>query len=83
MARVALDWSVMHLAEKAHVSTNTIVRLERGDELKTRTIDDIRKTFEGAGVLFFDGEYSGSGGPSVRLAHNEPRFGCATSCWRR
>ena len=74
MARIALDWSVKQLAENARVSTNTIVRLERGEELKARTIEDIRKAFEGAGVLFFDGEYSGSGGPGVRLAHKETEF---------
>jgi transcriptional regulator with XRE-family HTH domain len=67
MARTALNWSVKQLAEMAKVSTNTIVRLERGDELKARTVADIRYTFETAGIVFIDGDYAGSGGPGVRL----------------
>ena len=67
MARIALGWTVKQLAETASVSTNTVVRLERGEELKTRTIADIRHAFESAGIIFIDGHYSGSGGPGVRL----------------
>jgi hypothetical protein len=48
-------------------STNTIVRFERGEDLKARTVADIRETFETAGIDFIDGEYAGSGGPGVRL----------------
>jgi len=72
MARVALGWTVKELATAASVSTNTIVRLERGEELKPRTIADIRETLESAGVIFIDGDYSGSGGPGVRLISNHP-----------
>ncbi|MFC0808534.1 multiprotein-bridging factor 1 family protein [Ensifer sp. P24N7] len=67
MARTALNWSVKQLAEAAKVSTNTIVRFERGEDLKARTVADIRETFETAGIVFIDGEYAGSGGPGVRL----------------
>ncbi len=67
MARTALQMSVKELAEAATVSTNTIVRFERGEELKPRTIADIRSVFEHAGISFFDGDYAGSGGPGVRL----------------
>ncbi len=72
MARVALGWTVKELAGAASVSTNTIVRLERGDELKSRTVADIREALEIAGVIFIDGDYSGSGGPGVRLSSNHP-----------
>ena len=67
MARVALNWSVKELAERASVSTNTLVRFERGEELKPRTVADIRATLERSGVIFFDGDYAGSGGPGVRM----------------
>ncbi len=72
MARVALGWTVKELATAASVSTNTIVRLERGEELKPRTIADIREALESAGVIFIDGAYSGSGGPGVRLKSHHP-----------
>ena len=67
MARTALGWSVRDLATAASVSTNTIVRLERGEELKPRTIADIRTAFSNAGIVFLDGDYAGEGGPGVRL----------------
>ena len=67
MARTALGWSVKDLATAASVSTNTIVRLERGEVLKPRTISDIRQALENGGVVFLDGEYTGDGGPGVRL----------------
>ncbi|MFK0278508.1 multiprotein-bridging factor 1 family protein [Ensifer sp. NPDC090286] len=68
MARTALQMSVKELAEAATVSTNTIVRFERGEELKPRTVADIRVVLENAGVVFVDGDYAGSGGPGVRLS---------------
>ncbi|NBN76838.1 helix-turn-helix domain-containing protein [Microvirga tunisiensis] len=64
MARVALDLSVRDLATLANVSTNTISRLERGDELKPRTVDAIRAALETAGVIFID---ENGEGPGVRL----------------
>ena len=39
MARAALGWGVRELAAAAKVSTDTVARFERGDELKERTID--------------------------------------------
>ncbi|MGO8449177.1 helix-turn-helix domain-containing protein [Rhizobium ruizarguesonis] len=71
MARTALDMGVKQLADAAAVSTNTIVRFERGEDLKPRTIAAIRTVLEEAGVVFLDGDYSGSGGPGIRLkAHD-------------
>ncbi len=70
MARTALGWSVKDLATAASVSTNTVVRFERGEVLKPRTVIDIRQVLENAGVVFLDGEYAGNGGPGVRLASN-------------
>ncbi|MGO7655488.1 transcriptional regulator [Rhizobium ruizarguesonis] len=71
MARTALDMGVKQLADAADVSTNTIVRFERGEELKPRTIAAIRTVLEKEGVIFLDGDYSGSGGPGIRLKAND------------
>ncbi|WP_245462611.1 helix-turn-helix domain-containing protein [Rhizobium leguminosarum] len=71
MARTALDMGVKQLADAADVSTNTIVRFERGEDLKPRTIAAIRTVLEEAGVVFIDGDYSGSGGPGIRLKAND------------
>ncbi|NEH32616.1 transcriptional regulator [Rhizobium ruizarguesonis] len=71
MARTALEMGVKQLADAAAVSTNTIVRFERGEDLKPRTIAAIRTVLEGAGVIFLDGNYSGSGGPGIRLKAHE------------
>jgi transcriptional regulator with XRE-family HTH domain len=64
MARAALEIGVKELAEKASVSTNTIVRLERGEALKDRTIAAIRAALELAGVEFIA---ENGGGAGVRL----------------
>lgn len=68
MARAALNLGVRDVAEAAGVSTNTITRLERGEELLPRTVADIRAAFEAAGVIFLDEGESTDGGPGVRLA---------------
>jgi transcriptional regulator with XRE-family HTH domain len=64
MARAALGWGVRELAEAAKVSPDTIARLERGEELRERTVQAIRITLEDAGIIFVaaNGE-----GPGVRL----------------
>ncbi|CEF53890.1 helix-turn-helix domain-containing protein [Acetobacter ghanensis] len=64
MARVAVGWGVRELAEKSGVSTNTIARLERGEELKASTIEAIRSALEAAGVEFIP---ENGGGAGVRL----------------
>jgi transcriptional regulator with XRE-family HTH domain len=65
MARAAIGLGVRELAEAAKVSPDTVVRLERGEELKERTIDAIRSALEAAGVEFIS---ENGGGPGVRLA---------------
>jgi transcriptional regulator with XRE-family HTH domain len=52
MARAALGWGVRQLASAAKVSTDTISRLERGEELKERTVDNVCAVLEAAGVEF-------------------------------
>jgi transcriptional regulator with XRE-family HTH domain len=67
MARAALEMEIRELAELAKVAPGTIVRLERGEALKERTIDAIRVAFEAAGVEFIEG-----GGVKLR-AHSGKR----------
>jgi len=64
MARAALGLGVRELAELASVSPDTVARLERGEELKPRTVQAIRAALEAAGIIFVaeNGE-----GPGVRL----------------
>ena len=65
MARVALDLSVKELSALAQVSTNTISRLERGEDLKPRTIDAIKAALEKKGVEFIP---ENGAGPGVRIS---------------
>ena len=64
MARVALGLGVRDLAKAAGVSPDTIARLERGEELKSRTVDAIQSALETAGVEFIA---ENGGGAGVRL----------------
>lgn len=64
MARVALDLGVRDLAKLAGVSSNTIARFERGEELKASTLSAIRSALEAAGVEFIP---ENGGGAGVRL----------------
>jgi transcriptional regulator with XRE-family HTH domain len=65
MARTALAWGVLDLAEAASVSPDTVSRFERGEELRGSTLAKLREAFEAAGVEFID---ENGGGPGVRLA---------------
>jgi transcriptional regulator with XRE-family HTH domain len=62
MARAALGLGVRDLAALAKVSTDTISRLERGEELKPRTVDAIQGALDRAGVEITNGDQ-----PGVRL----------------
>lgn len=62
MARAALKLSVRDVADMADVSTNTLARLDAGEELKPRTLEAIRNALESAGVEFTNGDQ-----PGVRL----------------
>ncbi|MGA1831538.1 helix-turn-helix domain-containing protein [Rhizobium wenxiniae] len=64
MARAALGWGIVEFAERAGVSTNTIVRFERGEELKQSTVDQLRFVFEEAGLEFIP---ENGGGVGVRF----------------
>ena len=62
MARGALGLGVRDLAAAAKVSVDTVLRFERGDDLKERTIAAIRRALDAAGVEFANGDQ-----PGVRL----------------
>ena len=64
MARAALDLGVRDLAGLAKVSPDTVARLERGEEVRERTVDAVRSALELAGVEFIA---ENGGGPGVRL----------------
>ena len=70
MARAALGLGVRELAAAAKVSTDTVARFERGEDLKERTIEALQRTFEAAGVEFID---ENGGGPGVRLKKRQQR----------
>lgn len=67
MARAALQLGVLDLAKLAKVSTNTIVRFERGDTLRATTTDTITSFFQSAGIEFI--EESDGKGFGVRLTN--------------
>ncbi|AZN73358.1 transcriptional regulator [Georhizobium profundi] len=64
MARAALEWGVLDLAREASVSTQTVVRFEKGERLRTSTITALRAAFEAAGIEFIP---ENGGGVGVRL----------------
>jgi transcriptional regulator with XRE-family HTH domain len=78
MARGALGLGIRDLAASAKVSVDTVLRFERGEELKERTIETIRRALEAAGVEFTNGDQpgvhlrKGREGPAGEPA-NEPK----------
>ena len=78
MARGALGLGIRDLAASAKVSVDTVLRFERGEELKERTIEAIRRALEAAGVEFLNGDQPGvrlRKGAEVRAGEpaNEPK----------
>ena len=61
MARTALEMDIADLARLANLSTNTIVRFERGEHLKSATIAQIQAALEFAGVIFIPENGGGAG----------------------
>ena len=75
MARAGLKIGVRDLAVLAHVSPNTIARLERGERMHRETIDAVREALEAAGVVFFSSSDGAMGVAISRkeLLHENPR----------
>ncbi|NTJ11758.1 helix-turn-helix domain-containing protein [Rhizobium lusitanum] len=68
LARVALGWGVLDLAKEANVSTQTITRLERGENLRPSTLNGIQRVLENAGIEFIA---ENGGGVGVRFKRPE------------
>jgi transcriptional regulator with XRE-family HTH domain len=64
LARIAIGWGVRELAKAAHVSTQTISRLEKGEQLRPTTVSDIKRVLEEAGIEFIP---ANGGGVGVRF----------------
>lgn len=71
MARVAIGLGVRDLASLANVAQATVSRLERGEDLKDRTVLAIRTALEAAGVEFIA---ENGGGAGVRVVKNVDRY---------
>jgi transcriptional regulator with XRE-family HTH domain len=66
-ARAMLRWTAADLALASGVGVATIRRIELAEGLPSsnvKTVDQIRKTFEGAGIVFLGNHYDS---PGVRL----------------
>ena len=62
-ARALLNWSQAELAERARVAKQTLTDFERGARSPyPRTLADIKKVLEAAGIEFMNG-----GAPGARL----------------
>ena len=60
-----LEWSRQRLAKAANVAERTLIDFERGARHPyDRTLADIRRALEGAGIIFIDEDDEG---PGVRL----------------
>lgn len=64
-ARAMLGWSRDMLSKAALVAERTLIDFERGArQPRERTLTDIRRALEEAGIIFID---ENGGGPGVRL----------------
>ncbi len=65
-ARALIGWSRRELAEASQVAERTLIDFERGARAPhRRTLTDLRRALEEAGVVFID--QNEEGGPGVRL----------------
>jgi transcriptional regulator with XRE-family HTH domain len=61
-ARALLGWSQESLVEASQVAKKTIADFERGARFpRPRTLSDLRRGFESAGVIFIGGNGEGPG----------------------
>ena len=67
-ARAMIEWSRVRLAEAANIAERTLIDFERGARQPyDRTLADIQRALEQAGVIFIDADEEG---PGVRLKAN-------------
>ena len=70
-ARALLKWSGRELAERSGVSYPALQRAEADNampNMHSRNLAAIKSALEDAGISFFDGPYSGDGGPGARIS---------------
>ncbi|WP_337188672.1 helix-turn-helix domain-containing protein [Phenylobacterium sp.] len=66
-ARALLGWSQQELADRAIVSVNALVRLERGTvDTRTSTLSAVQGALTRGGIEFISADQKGEG---VRLTH--------------
>ncbi len=64
-ARAMIEWSRVRLAEAANIAERTLIDFERGARQPyDRTLADIQRALEQAGIIFID---ENDEGPGVRL----------------
>ena len=67
-----LEWSRQRLAKAANVAERTLIDFERGARRPyDRTLADIRRALEDAGIIFIDED--DIGGVGIRLKKGPPR----------
>ncbi len=65
-ARAMLGWSRNRLAKEAKIAAGTLIDFERGARQPyERTLADVQRALESAGIIFIDADEHG--GPGVRL----------------
>ncbi|MBY5585340.1 helix-turn-helix domain-containing protein [Rhizobium leguminosarum] len=72
-ARTLAEMSQADVARAANVSVPTLKRMEGASGAvpgMTNNVAAVVRALEAAGVTFIDGDYSGSGGPGVRLTQH-------------
>lgn len=70
-ARGLLGWSQAELSAASKVAIKTIADFERGSRAPyPRTLDDIQRALEEAGVIFLAEGGDSDGGPGVRLGRS-------------
>ena len=65
-----LGWSRNRLANEAKIAAGTLIDFERGARQPyERTLADVQRALEAAGIIFIDADEHG--GPGVRLAEEK------------
>lgn len=74
-ARALVGWTTQTLAERSGVHYATLSRAEQSEGVpntRAQTLMAVQGALEAAGVEFLNGNYSGRGGPGVRLMEPNP-----------
>ena len=76
MARAALKWTALELAQAANIGVATVNRFEAGQgKPNGSTLDAMQRALEEGGAVFLDAGQMKGGGPGVRLREARPDVG--------